>query len=173
MAAKKTKAAQEQLPDVIYRPLTGRPPKYQSLNQFVEIINNYFEITKYPSVSGLCNHLGITVNTLREYEGLVEGLDTKPKEFSHAIKMARQFIEESRETACMTFDRAAGPIFLLKSQHGYIEQQPEQGPQGGIHLEINVVNHDGSSNQTIDIAPVKVVDKADVDCKALPDKTKR
>lgn len=88
----------------------GRPPKFESNEELIQLINDYFdkcENAQEPlTISGLALSIGTTRKTLCDYE--------KKKEFSNTIKEAKAIVENFAEkrlysTVC------TGAIFALKN----------------------------------------------------------
>jgi hypothetical protein len=78
-----------------------------------------------PSVLGLCAHIGITRETLLQYEA-------KP-EFSDTIKRAKSRIEQYLEEQLYRKDQVTGIIFNLKNNFGWKDKVEQEitGKDGG------------------------------------------
>ena len=114
----------------------GRPLLYDDPEVLHDACEGYFnkcyeEGTPY-SIAGLCNHVGMTKNSLWDYE--------QREEFSDTVKLAKQIIEESYNVECLTGDdqrRRVGHIFMLKACFKYREGQDfNVGGQEGNPLQI-------------------------------------
>jgi len=92
----------------------ARPRKFESPDQLEVLIDEYFEGTKRPTMSGLCNHLGIPRQTLSDYH--------QREEFSDIVKAARQRVEEAVEEMLLYEKGGAGAIFWLKNHANYVDQ---------------------------------------------------
>lgn len=94
--------------------LVGAPRAYDSPEQIrdkaIEYFNILIENAAMPTISGLCRHLGIHKNTLREYAA-------KP-EFSCIIQNIRLVVEEALENRLFT-SSASGAMFNLKANFGW------------------------------------------------------
>jgi DNA-binding XRE family transcriptional regulator len=82
----------------------------------------YFE---RPSVLGLCAHIGITRETLLQYE--------KDEKYSDTIKMAKSRIEQYLEEQLFRKDQVTGIIFNLKNNFGWKDKTEQEitGKDGG------------------------------------------
>ena len=87
----------------------GRPPKWESVNELLPLINNYLEITPREelTVTGLALAIGTTRKTLLEYTD-------KHKDFGKIIKEAKTIIENAYEISLRRNGRS-GDIFGLKN----------------------------------------------------------
>ncbi len=85
----------------------GRPPIWTNAAAVQDIINQYFNHEKRPSMSGLARALGISRSSLYNYAEKDEFLDT--------IKNARQRIEEIYEDMLLYTSSPTGVIFALKN----------------------------------------------------------
>lgn len=122
----------------------GRPPKYTAKEELAKKINEYFEwcdsqkkiittekggvsiIYKPYTITGLCVYLGITRETLCQYE--------KKPEFSDTIKNAKLKIENWVEEKSLTGDlNPTVSIFNLKNNFGWKDKQ---------EIEQNIGNKD-------------------------------
>ncbi len=105
----------------------GRPRKFKSPRQVVQLINTYFkecdDKEKKYTVTGLARALGITRETLLRYEDTAE--------FTNPIKAAKTRIEEQVEEMLLSGKSPAGPIFWLKN-FGWTDKQ---------ELDINDISH--------------------------------
>lgn len=112
---------------------SGRPRKYNTVEEMQETIDNYFmerDMKGLPyTVSGLALALDMTRETLLRYE---ENL-----EFSDTIKRAKQKIEEYVETRLFVSGIATGVIFNLKNNFGWKDKQ-EIEQSGGLSNTVNV-----------------------------------
>ena len=107
----------------------ARPPKYKTLTELEDKVNEYFaktddELLSQLSITGLALHLGFeSRQSLYDYE--------KNKMFSYTIKRARLRIENFYEL-CLTGRNPAGSIFALKNFGWTDKQQIEHS--GGVKL---------------------------------------
>lgn len=112
---------------------TGRPKKYNTVEEMEKIIEQYFEEHKREglpyTVSGLALALDMTRETLLKYE--------ENSEFSDTIKRAKQKIEEYVETRLFVSGIATGVIFNLKNNFGWKDKQ-EIEQSGGLSNTVNV-----------------------------------
>lgn len=106
--------------------LGGRPRKWDDPELLMEAIQHYFQNTSPPyEVSGLCYHLGITRETLRQYQ--------KEDRFSDAIKLAKTKIESDLARRGLSGDNnGTVTIFLLKNNHGYEDTYDHTVKQGKV-----------------------------------------
>lgn len=88
-----------------------RVPRVNNAGEQVNI-TEYFE---RPSVLGLCAHIGITRETLLQYEN--------NPEFSDTIKKAKSRIEQYLEEQLFRKDQVTGIIFNLKNNFGWKDKQ--------------------------------------------------
>jgi hypothetical protein len=112
---------------------TGRPKKYNTVEEMEKVIEQYFEERKREglpyTVSGLALALDMTRETLLKYE--------ENSEFSDTIKRAKQRIEEYVETRLFVSGIATGVIFNLKNNFGWKDKQ-EIEQSGGLSNTVNV-----------------------------------
>jgi len=103
-------------------PLPGRPKKYNDGRELEEAAAIYFdkceETVTPPTISGICLHLGINKETLRQYG--------KDPALSDTIKRIKLVVENGMEQASLCRSSAAGAIFNLKANFGYRESGPGQ-----------------------------------------------
>ena len=102
----------------------GRPPKYTSVEQVEEIINDYFENDAYigegesrvfaPTMTGLALALDLSRQGLLDYSNKYEFFDT--------IKKARQKVEIALEQR-LHGNNVAGIIFNLKNNFNWKDKQ--------------------------------------------------
>lgn len=110
---------------------TGRPLKFESVEQMEEAINKYFKECddkhRPYTVSGLANALDTTRQTLINYEGREEFLDT--------IKKAKSKIEQFAEELLFVGNNTAGVIFNLKNNYGWKDKQEVEA---SVNSEVNI-----------------------------------
>jgi hypothetical protein len=95
--------------------ITGRPAKYDNLEDMQSKIESYFELGEIPTMAGLAGHLGFASRfSLNDYEG--------KEEFSHLIKRARNEIEKFWEQR-LASQSCTGAIFWLKNHGKYSDKQ--------------------------------------------------
>lgn len=117
----------------------GRPEKYSTREQLEAKTIEYFtENAGHPlQVAGLAAHLGITTQTLLQYE--------KDERFSSTIKEAKTVIESDlAQRALEGKNNATMSIFLLKNNFGYKDKH-ETEHSGSIDIpsiKINIVKSD-------------------------------
>ena len=110
----------------------GRPPKYKTVDEMQNVIDEYFERVTYinpdtgqklcrPTMSGLANALDMCRKTLCNY--------SHKDEFLHTIKKARAKVEESLESA-LYGNGVAGVIFNLKNNFDWRDKQEVE--QSGV-----------------------------------------
>ncbi len=85
----------------------GHPPIWTDVKVVEQIIKQYFEHEKEPTMSGLARALGMSRSSLYNYSQKDEFLDT--------IKEARIHIEEIYEKHLMYTSQPTGVIFALKN----------------------------------------------------------
>jgi len=91
----------------------GRPLNYDDPKKLQDKIDEYFDQTDKPTISGMAIYAGFSDRySFYEYE-------KRPK-FTYTIKRARARMTEYYETN--VFDHAAGSIFMLKNL-GYSDKQ--------------------------------------------------
>ena len=107
----------------------GRPPKYKTNKELEVLIDEYFKTDAFigeghnrmyaPTMSGLAFHLDMCRQTLLNYEGKEEFLDT--------IKDAKEFVLASKvENLNRKQTNTAGIIFDLCNNGGYSNKHNEQ-----------------------------------------------
>ena len=102
--------------------LGGRPRLYETEEQLALVIGEYFQYCvnkeKRPTISGLALELGMTTQTLRQYE--------QKDKFSSTIKQAKQIVESNWEERLFS-GGCTGAIFWLKNNakgwHDKTEQE--------------------------------------------------
>jgi hypothetical protein len=93
--------------------MMGRPPKFQTNEEFEAVAEAYFlacedpDKPEVPTVNGLCMALDICRDTLWEY--------AKKPDFSDAVKRARTRLEAAWEKR-LAGNACTGAIFWLKNQ---------------------------------------------------------
>jgi hypothetical protein len=122
----------------------GRPPIYETPEQFEEAVKDYFEngikhrtviIGKapnqqavslpVPTITGLCLHLG--------FESRQSFYDYEEREgFSYTVKRARLLIEKEYEEMLQTSSSPTGAIFALKNLGWKDKSEVEQS--GGLSI---------------------------------------
>lgn len=106
---------------------TGRPRAYQTVDDLEQGIEQYFQYCeqnkKMPNKAGLALSLGVSRETLNNYESIPEFLD--------AIKKAYAFIEDGWIQK-LPYGHAAGNIFYLKNAFGY--RDVVENPGGGTTI---------------------------------------
>jgi len=122
----------------------GRPLKFQSAEELQQKIDEYFEScwtetpitdkkgkevgtnrfqTKPYTITGLALYLDTSRQTLLEYEGEVEGRDTKDPAFADTIKKAKQRCENwVEENALQNKINPTTAIFNLKNNFKWKDQ---------------------------------------------------
>lgn len=115
-------------------PHAGRPRKFSTVIELEKRMEDYFrgcmdengEYTKTVTVTGLCNHIGVTRKMLMEYESgsletIMEGSEDEAG-FRNAIKRAKSLCEQYAEHHGYHARNPAFAIFALK-QHGWKDIQ--------------------------------------------------
>jgi len=123
--------------------MAGRPPKYNTVEELQEKIDEYFDLIKVPedekditvhndntpTITGLVLYLGFCDRaSFYDYE--------KIDEFSHTIKRARLKVENWYEK-CVLVGKATGPIFALKNL-GWADKKEIEHSGETVHRTINV-----------------------------------
>ena len=96
--------------------------KFKTAEELQFMIDDYFEMCNSKrrpySISGLALHLGLTTNTLRNYE---KGYgDT---EYSDIMETAKQRIEEFAECALYDNKKSAGAKYVLENNFSWSNKQ--------------------------------------------------
>ena len=92
----------------------GRPPKFKTVQELEDKLDEYFNREQYYTITGLCLYLGFCDKcSFYDYE--------KKPEFSHAIKTARLRVESSYENH-LHKQSNSGAIFALKN-FGWTDKQ--------------------------------------------------
>jgi len=109
----------------------GRPLKYETPEQMKEAIDAYFaeciEKEKPPTIAGLAYALDMTTETLRAYG--------EKNEFSATIQKAKQLVEIYLEEGLVQGRAAAGIIFNLKNNFGWVDKK-EIGHSGEVGIDM-------------------------------------
>lgn len=111
----------------------GRPRKFQSVEDFNDLADEYFETLK-PSenspfgqpatLSGLCLFLDTFPDVLRDYE--VGNYDSETEKFSLAVKRQRLKVVNFAEKSLYTAKNAAGPIFHIVNLTRHAEKDQDK-----------------------------------------------
>ncbi len=144
----------------------GRPPKYPTVESFINVINDYFNyisdtydqtgVELIPDIEGFCSYAGIYRATLFDWE------NTRPKEYSDVIKQLKNTIAAYKKQ--LGFSGRIPPIVMamdFNNNHGYVQQQninisarPAELPSvDDIRKKLpkNSDNNTGSDNDFIEI----------------------
>lgn len=106
----------------------GQPPKYPTISSFVDAINDYLEyindtfnntgVELIPDVEGLCAFIGISRDTLNEWER------SRPPEYSDVIKAVKTQIAAYKKQLGMQGRIPAVVLAIdFNNNHGYLQQQ--------------------------------------------------
>ena len=114
----------------------GRPRIYNSVEDFEEAINSYFDkveeenkaslekngkLCRSPNIAALCSHMGLLKSVFYEY---AKRKDSNDNVYSNSVKMASQRLELFKlENASLGMIREITTIFDLKNNHGYVDKQ--------------------------------------------------
>ena len=115
---------------------TGRPPKYKTIKELQEKIDQYFIEVKeieedHPTLTGLALFLGFADRqSMYDYE--------KNEMFSCTIKKARTKIEQFYEKHLLKPGVATGAIFALKNFKWTDKQEIEHS--GDMNININLID---------------------------------
>lgn len=85
----------------------GRPPIWTDPDQLQQLVDQYFENDKQPTLAGLAYALGINRQTLYNYE--------KRDQFFDIVKRAREKVESIYEDRLLYSSSPTGVIFALKN----------------------------------------------------------
>ena len=120
----------------------GRPPIYSNVEELSDAIDDYFytqdSIDEPYTICGLALHLGLTRQTLINYEGKEEFFDT--------IKKAKLRVEAYLEKRLLT-NAPTGAIFNLKNNFSWADERKHQlsnDPDSPITPVLNVTVGDKS-----------------------------
>lgn len=125
----------------------GRPRKYKTVKELENAINKYFldcEEKEVPyTVTGLAMACGFEDRgSLLEY---CNYKDESGEEFSHSIKKAKSFVEQSIERGLLSGKyNATGAIFNLKNNYGW-KDKTEVENTGEQSLNVNIKVMDNGS----------------------------
>lgn len=108
----------------------GAPRKWQSPEALQAKVDEYFATEERLTVTGLAYHLGMTRQGLMDYQNR--------DEFADAIKRAKVRIEAHVEAQLMYGRQATGPLFNLKNNFGWRDQQQiDQTVKGQIVMNVD------------------------------------
>jgi len=132
--------------------IVGRPRTFQTLEEFVNLMNEYFDIIetenekaiadtgklkRNPNIAHMCEHMGISKQNFYEY---AKRSDINGQPFAHAMQMATQHIEGFKiEAAALGFLREITTIFDLKNNHGYADKMDVTTNTAPEQLTINEI----------------------------------
>ena len=114
--------------ETVERSRVGRPPKYPTVESFVDKVNEYityindtFNSTGFeliPDIEGFCAFSGIDRSTLFDWE------TSRPPEYSNAIKQLKNAIAAYKKQLAMR-GKIPPVVFAIdmNNNHGYIQQQ--------------------------------------------------
>ena len=125
---------------------TGRPPVFESPEQFEALAEKYFKECEENKEPPLITGLAVSCGTYRQQ---IWDYESKP-EFTDAIKRAKTRIENALERRCFTSNNPAGAIFLLKNMKTGWADQHEIEHKGGT---VSTVIIQGLYGQPGDIPP--------------------
>ncbi len=98
--------------------LGGRPEIFQTQEELITQIVDYFNIEDKPTLSGLAYFIGIDRETLYNYK--------KKDKFFGIVKKARDHIEYIYEQRLLYSDKPTGVIFALKNMNWTDRQEIQQ-----------------------------------------------
>lgn len=135
----------------------GKPLKFPTVESLQNKIDAYFmsledadkpgHYVRPPTITGLALFLETTRQTLLEYEGEVEGRDTKDPRYADTIKAAKLKCEQwVEENAMIGKANATFSIFNLKNNYGWKDKTEQELSNPDGNLKTIVINH-GSSNK--------------------------
>lgn len=108
------------------KPIIDKKPVLNNAGEQVSH-TTYFEI---PSITGLCQHIGITRETWKQYE--------HKEEFSDSIKSAKDRIEKYNIEQLYRRDQVTGIIFNLKNNFGWQDKQEIDSTVKSENTNINI-----------------------------------
>lgn len=141
-SARQSPDAPPNQPPAPQTPHIGRPRKFTDPEQFALAIEQYFtfcELGQRPlTMHGLANALGISRNTLLNYEN---ALAARPEfaapAFVSAVKSARERVAQwVEEQLYSRGQHPAGPIFSLKNNFGWKDVQEIQVQSRSVSIGI-------------------------------------
>ena len=106
----------------------GQPPKYPTVNSFVDVVNDYITyindtfnstgVELIPDIEGFCAFAGICRDTLIEWE------NSRPPEYSDTIKVLKTQIAAYKKQLAMR-GKIPPVVFAIdmNNNHGYVQQQ--------------------------------------------------
>jgi hypothetical protein len=122
--------------DIIEKAKVGKPLAFKSVEELQLKIDDYFkhcdENDKPYTICGLANHLGVTRQTLLNYQGKEEYFDTIKKSKNRCEQYAEEFLFSGRQVA--------GAIFNLKNNYGWHDEQKLNVVTRGINISISKMN---------------------------------
>lgn len=156
-------------------PNPGRPRQFQDITAFEDAIEGYFQaqatLGRPGTLTGLARVLGCDRATIAHYEQYGDKFtenDAAP--FVSAIKRARVRCEEMTVEQLLTPKSGvhpAGPIFVLKNNHGYKDVQTQEIESRSVVLGVMVTAEAHRAElESIDaqirqaLAPAKVTEPA-------------
>jgi hypothetical protein len=112
------------------KPIYEQQPVLNNAGEQVSY-TTYFEI---PSITGLCQHVGITRDTWKAYESREEFIDS--------IKKAKDKIEKYNIEQLYRKDQVTGIIFNLKNNFGWADKQEIESSNLNRNIEIQLSPED-------------------------------
>lgn len=135
--------------------MAGRPPKINTVEEMENAIKAYFISCQDPdnpnkyirplTITGLANAIGMTRETLLEYQ--------KKDEFSDTIKQAKSQVEQWVEEYLFTGKNQTGAIFNLKNNYkGWKDKTESDITTGGkpIVLDHSLISKNATDTITAD-----------------------
>lgn len=98
--------------------LGGRPLRYETEQELIEAIQDYFNTETKPTLSGLAYHIDLSRQTLYDYK--------KGNKYSYIINKAKEAVESIYEQRLLYSDKPTGVIFALKNMNWTDRQEIQQ-----------------------------------------------
>ena len=109
----------------------GRPRIWKDAFELEELVNQYFDSTDRPTLSGLAVYLKIDRQTLYNYK--------ERDEFFDIIKRATSKVESIYEERAIYENNPTGVIFALKNMGWTDKQQLEHTGEAFENVKINII----------------------------------
>ncbi len=125
----------------------GRPPLFTDPQQLQDLVDNYFKNDQQPTLAGLAVSLGMSRQSLYNYE--------EKDQFFDIIKSARELVESLYEARLIYGSQPTGVIFALKNMNWKDKTEQDLAISGGItwNEQKTYVSPEGPMETKSDLPP--------------------